>query len=155
FAKIKDELATLPFLSSRRLVVIDNADPFVTNYRSQLEKYVTQPAATGVLVLDVKTWPATTRLAKLLADTTISCKAPSAAKLPAWCGDWAKSKHGKPLSVPAAQLLVDLVGSDMGQLDQELGKLAAYVGQAPKIDVEDVDRLVGRSQTANAFKIFD
>jgi DNA polymerase-3 subunit delta len=153
--KIKDELATLPFLSPRRLVVIDHADPFVTNYRVQLEKYVGQPATTGVLVLDVKSMPATTRLAKLLGDSTIVCKAPAAARLPAWCSEWAKSKHGKTLTTPAAQLLVDLVGGDMGQLDQELGKLAVYVGQMPKIDVEDVDRLVGRSQTASAFKVFD
>src|SRR5262245_59078306 len=56
FPAIRDELATLPFLCPRRLVVVDNADPFVTNYRTQLEKYVAEPATSGVLVLDVKTW---------------------------------------------------------------------------------------------------
>jgi DNA polymerase-3 subunit delta len=155
FSQIRDELATLPFLGPRRLVVVENADPFVTRFRPQLEKYAGEPAATGVLALEVKTWPATTRLAKLLGDTTIACKAPAAAKLPAWCVDWAKAHHGKALSTAAAQLLVDLIGGDMGQLDQELAKLAVYVGTAQRIEPDDVDRLVGRSQTANAFKIFD
>ena len=65
-ANVLDELRTLPFLSPRRLVVIDNADPFVTKHRAALEKYVAGPATKGVLVLNVKTWTSTTRLAKQL-----------------------------------------------------------------------------------------
>src|SRR5262249_40665065 len=38
FAAIRDELDTLPFLGPRRLVVVENADEFVSNYRPQLEK---------------------------------------------------------------------------------------------------------------------
>src|SRR5215831_14225627 len=64
FAAVHDELQTLPFLAPRRLVVVENADPFVTRYRAALEKYVARPAPHGVLVLDVKSWPANTRLAK-------------------------------------------------------------------------------------------
>src|SRR5262245_53884756 len=67
-ATVRSELETLPFLASRRLVVVENADPFVTAHRSALEKYVAQPASAGVLVLEVTTWPATTKLAKLLLD---------------------------------------------------------------------------------------
>lgn len=155
FSPIRDELATLPFLSPRRLVVVDNADPFVTNYRAQLEKYVAEPSTSGVLVLDVKTWPATTRLAKQLTDTTIICKAPPPAKLPSWCIEWARSHHGKTLTMAAAQHLVDLVGAEMGQLDQDLAKLAVFVGKEAKIDVDHVDQLVGRSGGGNAFKVFD
>src|SRR2546426_492146 len=66
FAAVHDELRTAPFLSAGRLVVIDSADPFVTKYRENLERYVAQPASTGSLVLDVKTWPSNTRLAKLI-----------------------------------------------------------------------------------------
>jgi len=154
FAAVRDELATLPFLGFRRMVVVEQADPFVTNYRGQLEKYVTAPAR-GVLVLEVKTFPATTKLAKALADATIVCKAPAAARLPGWCVEWAKARHGKQLTAAAAQLLVDLIGTDMGVLDQEVAKLAVYVGKAARIDGDDVDKLVGRSQTASVFKVFD
>src|SRR5262249_28411315 len=125
FAAVHDDLATLPFLSPLRLVMVEGADTFVSRHRAHLGKYVNQPAATGVLVLEVKSWPATTRLAKLVAsEATLSCKAPPAYKLPAWCIQWAASKHGKQLAQAAANLLVDLIGTDMGQLDQELTKLA-------------------------------
>jgi DNA polymerase-3 subunit delta len=63
--------------------------------------------------------------------------------------------HGKQLTDEAARLLVDLIGQEMGQLDQELAKLAAYVGDGKRIDAADVDRLVGCSREENTWKIFD
>src|SRR5438132_1165292 len=47
FADIRAELETVPFLSPRRLVVVEHADPFVSQFRTQLEKYVAEPPATG------------------------------------------------------------------------------------------------------------
>jgi DNA polymerase-3 subunit delta len=156
FAAVMDELQTVPFFGERRLVVVENADPFVTRYRAILEKAVADLPDTGVLVLDVRTWPSNTRLAKLVDQAaTLSCKAPAASKLPPWCVQWAKVRHGKQLASPAAELLVELVGADMGLLDQELAKLAIYVGDRVRIDAEDVDRLVGRSRQENTWKIFD
>src|SRR6516165_6188100 len=43
FADVCDELATLPFAGSRRLVVVENADKFVADSRELLEKYFSQP----------------------------------------------------------------------------------------------------------------
>src|SRR5262245_36626469 len=124
FAAVVDELSTLPFLCPRRLVVIEGADKFVTDSRPKLEKYAPSPAATGTLVLVVKSWPATTKLAKMVpAATTVECKTLPPARLPDWCVQRAQATHGKPINRPAAQLLVDLVGPDMGLLDQELAKL--------------------------------
>jgi DNA polymerase-3 subunit delta len=152
---VRDELATLPFLGPRRLVIVEAADPFVTRYRQALEKYFREPTGPGVLLLDVKSWPANTRLAKQLSDAaTIVCKAPTTDRLTRWCVQRAEAEHNKPMSPAAAQLLVDLVGAEMGQLDQELNKLAVYVGDAPRIDVKDVDLLVGRSREAKTFDIF-
>src|SRR5262249_51645941 len=83
------------------------------------------------------------------------CKAPAAYKLPDWCVKWAAAQHSKQLVADAARLLVELVGADMGLLDQELNKLAVYVGAAARIQVQDVDRLVGASRTETIWKIFD
>ena len=82
FAAVHEELETLPFLSKRRLVVVENADPFVTKHRAALEAYVAKPAATGTLVLDVKTWPSTTRPSRRGS----SSRGPSSAPRAAACG---------------------------------------------------------------------
>ena len=182
FAAIRSELDTLPFLSDCRLVIVEKADDrgrkqvpsegekltggsedqavadgsFVSRYRSALEKYAAAPAKSGVLVLEVKSWPANTKLAKLIPDTaTIVGKTPPTDRLPAWCVEWAKTANNKKLVGPAAQLLVDLIGTEMGLLDAELEKLAVYVGDRGTIDAKDVDLLVGRSRSANVFKIMD
>jgi DNA polymerase-3 subunit delta len=155
FAAVSSDLATLPFLSPRRLVIVENADPFVSRERKKLEKYADEPCPTGILVLDVTVWQATTNLAKQLTAGLITCNPPPAARLPEWCQKWCTTQQGKHLSQPAARLLVDLVGADMGRLDQELAKLALYVGEAAKIDTSDVDRLVGNSREEKVWKLFD
>ena len=156
FAEVFDELQTAPFFAPRRLVIIEQADRFVTEFRGLLEKHVGALPASGLLVLDVKLWAATTRLAKLVdAAATLTCKAPPAYRLPAWCADWAKRQFQKQLDMPAANLLVEAAGSEMGMLDQEIQKLALFVGDRANITVEDVDRLVGQNRSGNTWKIFD
>ena len=156
FSTVRNELETLPFLAPCRVVIVESADKFVTDNRPALEAYFAKPSRVGVLILDVKTFPENTKLAKALPDAAkIACKAPPAYKLPPWCVDWAKTAHKKKLAMNAAELLVELVGTSMGLLDQEIGKLANAVGSKAGISVEDVDALVGRSKAADVFRIMD
>jgi DNA polymerase-3 subunit delta len=156
FAAVYDELQTLPFFSARRLVIVENADPFVTRFRATLEKKVKELPETGVLVLDVTKWPSNTRLYKLVGDqANIDCKAQTGYKLQQWCVQRARAQHQKELASPAAALLVDLIGPEMGLLDQELEKLAVFAGARARIDGGDVDKLVGNSRSENTWKIFD
>src|SRR3954467_14349824 len=63
WSTVKSELDTLPFLSPRRVVVIEQADPFVTDNRGALEKYAGDTEARGTLILEVKSWSSATKLA--------------------------------------------------------------------------------------------
>jgi DNA polymerase III subunit delta len=156
FSTVRNELFTRPFLSDTRLVLVDNADPFVSAHREALEKYLPSPSPVGILVLDVTTFPDTTRLAKAMPDAAkIQCKSIPPYKLPEWCVGWAKTRYGKSFSTDAANYLVELVGPVMGMLAQELEKLSTAVGSANKITTEDVDRLVGKASSGNVFRILD
>ena len=155
FSTVYNDLATVPFFSSHRLVVVEEADPFVTKERKKLEKYVDQPAPSGVLVLSVKTWTANTLLARKLPDAVISCDALKSQRLPQWSQQWCRTQHGKTLTADAAQVLVELTGTDMGLLDQELLKLAIFVGDRPAIEHEDVDRLVGNRRQQVVWSLFE
>lgn len=156
FAEVFDDLETVPFFDPRRVILVENADPFITKYRGELEKKLASLPDTGVLMLDVKTWASNTRLAKMIDNAaTIVCKAPASYRLGQWCSEWCSSQYQKQLPAPAATLLVDLVGAEMGLLDQELLKLSIYVGARPKIEVADVDKLVGNNRAENTWKIFD
>lgn len=156
WSTIRSELDTLPFLSPIRVVAIEAADDFVSDNRTTLEKYVAQPSKNGVLILDVRSWPSNTRLAKQVPpEATIVCKAGKADALAAWCVRRARDHCKKKLAADVSAWLVELVGPDMGLLDQELAKLDVYVGSASEITRDDVTRLVGRSHEAETFKIFD
>ena len=84
-----DELLTVSMWGDRRLVIVDGADRFVSQYRDGLEKYLTHPAKKSVLVLDVKSWPKTTRLAKAVVKIglEIECSPLSGAELLRWLTD--------------------------------------------------------------------
>jgi DNA polymerase III subunit delta len=156
FAEVFDDLDTVPFFDPKRVVHIENADPFVSKYRSELESKLKVLPETGVLILDVKTWASNTRLAKMIDNSaSIACKAPGSQYVAKWCSDWCVNQYQKQLPMPAATLLVDLVGPEMGLLDQEMLKLSIYIGPRAKIDVEDVDKLVGNNRAADTWKIFD
>jgi DNA polymerase-3 subunit delta len=110
-----------------------------------------------VLILDVKSFPVTTRLAKKVAAVglPIDCSELKAASLVNWIIKSCKSRHGKKIDRAAAQLIVDLAGSELGLIDQELAKLAAYVGAAPSIDAGIVEKLVGGWKLETTWKMLD
>jgi DNA polymerase-3 subunit delta len=142
---IRDALSSLSlFGSGRRIVIVEEADPFVTEYRAELEDYLAAPAR-GELVLDVKTWPSNTRLAKALVSQglAIQCEAPNERKMKSWLVERAKSHHEVQLESEAADALVELVPPELGILAQELAKLALMVGADKLIDVELVRKNVG------------
>jgi len=156
FSDVLDELHTAPFFGERRLIVVEDGDKFVSDHRGLLEKALTKLSDTNVLVLDVKSWPANTRLAKQIdGAATIACKALTNYKVPQWCTSWAQASYGKKLGPQAAGLLVDLAGADLGLLDQEIAKLSIFIGGRPEIRADDVDKLVGQNREAETFKIFD
>ena len=154
-AEVLDELRTLPFLAPRRVVVLRDADAFVSAHRQALERYLEEPSATGVLLLVVKSWPKSTRLAKKLAgsDCVIEAGAVAPAKLAGWAAGCARQEHDKTLAREAAELLVEWTGDDPGRVAREVEKLAVYVGSRRTITADDVEALVGHNRVFGAFDV--
>ncbi len=128
-----DELATVAlFGGGRRFVLVADADDFVSRNRPALEDYAAHPAAGGVLVLDVKSWPSNTRLFKQLADSglQIDCKAPDERALLEWLRVRAERQYRATFARGAAERLMEIVGPQMGRLDQEIAKLS-LIAAAP------------------------
>lgn len=152
-----DELRTVSMWGDRRLVVVDEADEFVSQHRAGLEKYAANPSKKGVLLLDVKSWPKTTRLAKQVAQTglDIECTELKGAALSKWLQDTARDVYQAELARDAAALLMELIGDELGLLDQELSKLASFVGQGNAITGEVVRAMVGGWRTETTWAMTD
>ncbi|NNJ24076.1 DNA polymerase III subunit delta [Alienimonas chondri] len=156
-ASALDELRTVSMFASARVVVVGDADGFVSDHRAGLERYVAAPAAGGVLILEVAKWPKNTRLAKAVAKSglTIECTELKGAKAAAYLVGVAKSEYETTLAKDAAELMVTLAGTDLGLLEQELGKLCAFVADRdPKaVAAEDVAALVMDGSVKNTFEM--
>src|SRR5271165_639120 len=155
-AEVMDAVRTLPFLCKRRIVMVTDADPFVAKNRKDLENYMDAPGGAGVLVLIVKSWPATTNLAQQVAAVglPLDCNGPPEKELVQWLIHHA-AQQDAVLDTDAARLLVELVGAEAGLLTTEVEKLAVYVGEARRIRRADVSRMVEAGRIETIWKTLD
>lgn len=156
-AEVLDDLRTLPFLTDKRVVLIRDADDFVSDHRSLLEKYFDNPCPTGRLILVVKTWNKSTKLAKKLPKVgkLISVAQPSRKELPRRIIDYANDAHGKKITYGTAQLLIELTGDDLTRLYSEVDKLALYADADKTIAPKHIEALIGHNRLFSAFAVID
>lgn len=156
-ADVTDELLTISMFGDRRIVMVEDADGFVKDNRPGLEKYAAAPAKSSLLILDVKSWPKNTRLAKLLSKTglAVECNALSGIALIKWLQNHASDRFGKKIDREAATLMVSLAGDSLGILQQEVAKLASLAGDADQITSEDVQQAVGDWRTQTTWVMLD
>lgn len=123
-AQVLDEVRSFAMFGGAKLVVVRDADDFVSRFRQQLEEYVARPSDSGTLVLRLSSLPGNQKIHKAIAKTgqIEDCNPPK--DLRRWIVQHAKSAHRVAIDPDAAGLLADLVGDDLGRLDSELAKLA-------------------------------
>jgi DNA polymerase III subunit delta len=155
---VSDALATLAlFGGGRHLVIVEEADNFVSANRGALEQYAAKPKSASVLVLDVGTWPSTTRLYKALAESglQIECRFPPPARLEKWLSTWSKKQHRAQLDADAVEMLIENVEHELGLFDQELAKLASLAGPDGTITAAMVAEAVGGWRAKTAWEMLD
>jgi DNA polymerase III delta subunit len=137
-ADVLDEARCGNLFGGGKAVVVRNADEFVKENREQLEEYVAHAAGETMLVLRLNKMAATQRIYKLIEKTgrIIRCEAPKDATN--WIVERAKSMHKIVIATDAARLLAELIGNDLGKLDNELAKLALVCkdGRVQTVDVQ-------------------
>ncbi|MBN1507218.1 MAG: DNA polymerase III subunit delta [Sedimentisphaerales bacterium] len=154
---VLDELRTAPFLADRRVVVVKGADDFISRHRSILERYFEKPSPTGVLVMTVSTWAASTRLAKKLTQVgkLIQFKEPKRWEVPGLLVQYAAQKYKVKLNRDAAELLTDLAGEELAQLYGEIDKLTIFARDERTLTVQHVEALIGHHRVYDAFEVID
>ncbi len=158
FSSVLEEVSTTAmFGGGKRLVVVEDADPFITKNRDRLEDYCEKPSRSGVLLLMPSGFPATTKLFKkvVASGLLIDCSPLTEKEVPGWAVRWGKQVHKITLEKQAAELLVSLAGTELGLIDQELAKLALMVPEKGKVDAPLVDTVVGTWRTRTTFEMLD
>lgn len=157
--RIIEELSTFSmFGPSRRLVILNDADDFVSKNRERLEEYAATPLETGVLVLELKSFPSNTKLFKLVEGNglLVDCRPLNEKQeLPRWVCETAREKHHFTIQSGAASLLISQVGTEMGLLNQELGKLALTVEKDVPVTELDIRQKTGTWRTQTVWTLVE
>ncbi|WP_449537041.1 DNA polymerase III subunit delta [Ferdinandcohnia sp. Marseille-Q9671] len=157
---------TLPFMGERRIVILQNPS-FLTAEKNKekvehnvsvLEQYIKEPAPFTILVfaapyekLDerrkiVKQLKAN---AEILTANTLSEK-----DLHSWIDERA-GQQSVTINSRAVQELVQVAGTNLMNITQEIDKMCLYVGTDGEISEETVRLLVPRSLEQNIFTLID
>ena len=167
WADVNDELFTRSLFGGDgpKIVVIDDADKFVSKFRDRLEDFQADKNKSGVLVLIVDKWASNTRLYKAIqkSGVQIRCdapmkgksKQPDVAAISKWLVARAKSEYDFKLPANGATTLIELTDAEFGRMDQELQKLALYVDEKGAVDVETVRTAVGGWRTQTMWEAID
>jgi len=154
FVDVLDELRTLPFLAPHRVVIVRNADAFISANRDALEKYLDAPAPSGTLILITESLDSRTKFAKKIPTVgeVIDCSTPTGAPLVNWICDYVIAA-GKTIDRNTASLLVQFAGEDLAILTNELDKLLAYTGDRTAITPDDLTKIVTATHAPEAFEL--
>lgn len=157
YAAVVEDLRTPPFLTERRVVMIRDADAFITAARDKLENYVDNPSKVGTLILECRSFPKTTRLAKAIAAAggrLVECRKLRPHELAGWVVSQTRARKRQVDPATAARI-VELVGPSQGLLVAEIDKLCLYAGERATITDDDVRALVGQSREEMIFAALD
>ncbi len=153
-ADVLDELRSFGLLQQYKLVVVDDADRFVSNYRHALERYVQSPAPQATLVLRCDRW----NRGKLdrgieKIGCLIKCSAVSKTEAKSWLVRQGQQAYGLKVTAPIAGRLIERLGCDLGRIDRELSKLSLFAAPDGKINPRLIDQVIGKTSDEKAWAI--
>ncbi|MCR4891881.1 MAG: DNA polymerase III subunit delta [Lachnospiraceae bacterium] len=142
-ARIIDLSETMPFLSPRRLIVIEDSKLFKQSAEDSFVDYIKGniPRET-VFIFDEKEVDKRNKLYKAVASSGYvgEVEAPQESTLRNWVRGYV-DKQGKRIQNSAISLLLSRIGMDMLTLRNEMEKLISYVGERADIWDRDVEEI--------------
>ena len=146
---------TLPWMGTRRLVVVRSADGLGARQGERLATYLRSPnPATALLLLAATPLaPSHWLLGVVPRSDVVAALRPSGGQLTAWLRERARTA-GIALDADAATLLVDLCGDDLTQLWGEVEKAALAGGpDNRRVGVAEVRAVVGEHRLRHIFDL--
>ncbi len=163
FDEMKNAASVLPFLSPRRMVVMDDASKKISRKEGQ-EKFLALledlPQSTALVLLEKraltdKNW--LLKWGKKAGERAYmrAYRNLSAPEMTKWISNYAK-ENGGSFDSQAAALLAEMVAEEPRIAANEVLKLLAYVNYSRPVDVDDVDLLAAfAARQGDFFKLID
>lgn len=135
---------------------------YVFHYQQEIERYFSSPAPNVFLVIVYSgKLKKGQKLLEFFSGLKLSfrdnfeikeIKTPKEAEIISWISEELR-KRGKKISLPALRKLLEVTGSDLVALSNELEKLSLYAGERKEISEEDVLAVCAWQKTYDRFAI--
>ena len=158
FRDVLQETCTMVMFGvGKRLVLVEQADNFISQNKENLIDYIDEPSKSGVLVLQLGTFPSNLTLYKKASShgLILDCKPPSRKETIAWLVQRSTKKCGLNITRDDAETFIELIGDDLGALDQELHRLALLSPPNGQIDANFIQNNVGGWRQKKVWDLVD
>ncbi len=156
--EIINSATTYPMLSQMRLVTVKNAEKLPESELKSLDSYFLSPSPSTCLVLIFSpddTVKSTARAKLGLENTKGVVFVDFDIKDVSKALKQEATKFGYDITKEAAKHLISLVGENMQDIHLELQKLVLFAGERKTIEVEDVEKLIHKSQFQDVFGLIN
>ena len=149
-------LDTAPFFGPRRVVVIRRLEAMREGDHEALIAYLERGGSPTIAIFVARELDRRRRLFLTFrrVATMIECRPMPPRDLPAWVTARITAA-GKRAAPGAAESLAALAGGSLRDLDHEVGKVVAYVGDYKVITAADVEAIASRLGEASIFTLVD
>ena len=155
--EIRHNADSMPFMADKRLVIVNGYINAIKGKSSELEALVDYvanlPATTDLVLAEIDVLDKRSPLLKVATEVNAVITpfgGPNRNDLRGWIINRVK-ENGAEIDSGAAQLLGQLVGTELRTLNNEIEKLALYVGDQRPIQRQDVELLVPYTEDAEDF----
>lgn len=153
--EVLDHINSVPFLASRRVVIIKDLEKTAPEFMVSLMAYVRKPLDSTCLILDASGDSFLKEHEDLASHACVQRFGEmDGRQAAAWITDFLAAR-GKKISRDAAALVGQMYGRDVMALTQELEKLVSYSGERPEIRTRDVEEIVGKNMISSTFDLAD
>lgn len=150
---VRDAVETLPMMAPRRLVLLKDAHHWKDKEWEDLYPVLEAPVTSSVLVIVSEKIDKRKKFVKLLADHGVICEFPRPYdnQVPSWI-DYIAYKRKLELTPQQLQLIHQLVGGSLIEIDNELRKLCQFLGDRKKVTDDEILQVISMQRSE---KIFD
>lgn len=157
---IVSTVRTLPMLAKRRLVAVRQIERWETNSKGstdafdRIAQYASAPVTSTVLVLSGIKVDGRKRLMTLAkkGDWLVSCEPIARAGISGFITSKAKQRSVR-VSSSAAELIIEVVGTDLAALSDAIERLCLFVGTDGVVDEDTVGTCLVRINTSTVWEL--
>ncbi len=165
-----DEVRTTPMFGKHKLIIVENADSFLSKNQDKVLSYLKNPCSVNCLILEVLSIDKRTKLAKAMdgkqgilieCDKLYDKPAPWETKKPEHDSEltrWIVMHAGnlnKILNLKSAFCLLEKTGNDLAIINNQIDALSVYTGDRNEITIKDIQDLLGVSHREKLYNLLD